>query len=91
MDTFYSIQGIHPLSPNAQSRIQNKQPMTLLPEQLNGDDRIAFDLIQSMLSAEPSRRPSAAQVLQHGYFQRCSDTWMTSSHQSLPSREQVIN
>ena len=88
---FIFLKGIHPFSPNPQSRIQNNQPMTLLPEQLNDDDRVAFDLIQSMFSAEPSSRPSAAQVLQHEYFQRCSDTWMTSSHQSLPSREQVIS
>ena len=42
--------------------------MTLSVDQLNEDDRLAFDLIQSMLNSDPDERPTAAQVLKHEYF-----------------------
>ena len=50
-------------------RIRKGEPMTLTVDQLKEDDRLAFDLIQSMLNPNPDERPSAAQVLEHEYFQ----------------------
>ena len=56
-------------------RIQNEvstfrifSQMTLTVDQLKEDDRLAFDLIQSMLSPNPSDRPSTEILLQHEYF-----------------------
>ena len=50
------------------ARILIGESMTLTVDQLKEDDRLAFDLIKSMLSHDPSLRPLADQVLQHEYF-----------------------
>ena len=63
--------GRHPFGEDAQTRnerIRKGELMTLTVEQLKEDDRLAFDLIQSMLSSDPEKRPSADEVLRHEYL-----------------------
>ena len=61
-------------------RIRKGEPMTLIFDQLKEDDRLAFDLIQSMLNcSEPNERPSAAKVLRHEYFRDRSKQVVSSS------------
>ena len=49
-------------------RIKKGEPMALTVEQLKEGDRSAFELIKSMLSSDPEKRPSPEEVLQDEYF-----------------------
>ena len=66
-------------------RIRKGEPMTLTVDQLNKDDRLAFDLIQSMLSANPNERPSTDKLLQHEYLRIRRDPQVGKNKKMLHS------
>ena len=68
--------GLHPFGDETRMRnelIRKGEALALTVDQLNEDDRSAFDLIKSMLKSDPNERPSAAQVLRHEYFRMRRD------------------
>ena len=72
-------------------RIRKGEPMTLTVDQLKEDDRLAFDLIQSMLSPNPNERPSTDQVLRHEYFRdRRSDPQVVELQMNIKKADEPI-
>ena len=62
--------GIHPYGENKEMRLNDhlkKEPTVLTAVKFKNNHK-AFELIQWMLSADPNKRPTAAQVLEHEYF-----------------------
>ena len=71
--------GRHPYGDDEEirvSRIKKKEPMKLTVQHLKDvkDPADVFQLISSLLSLDPSQRPSASAVLKHNFFGKIEET-----------------